>query len=143
MALDDTQRALVFEVFDFPPNAEVKEMWGPIGRANAVQVYSFRSPSEAIDQLLVILATTPAEEALVAALLVEWVKVRINEQELSKAEDVSGVVVSSSEKRRLIRHRMQNYIPLYLEGEIEAKQDNILSDARGGGSRRGGRIMRG
>ena len=138
-----TNRAYVFEVFDFPPNAEVVEMWGPIGRANAVQQYNFRGPTEAIDALLVVIDNLP-EETLVLELIVEWKKVRLNEQELTKAEDIEGTVVSSSAKRRLIRQRMQNYIPLYLEGEIDAKQTRIVADAGigGGSGNRGGRLNR-
>jgi hypothetical protein len=133
VALTESERLMVFEIFGFPPNHEVIEMWGPVGRANAVQKYSFRSPSEAVDTLIGYLTTD--QEAVVSGLVVEWVEVRTSEIELKKAETVSGVVSSASTKRMLIRTRLQVHIPLYLDGELDRIQQN-----RGG---RGGSFARG
>ena len=119
MALTGRERGLVFEILDFPPGAPVVEMWGEFGRSQAVQQNTFRSATDAIDGR--ILALDVDGETRVREFLAEWVKIATDERRIEEAEDVSGVVSDSKEKRRLIRKRLQVYIPVYLEDEIKAR----------------------
>lgn len=133
MALTGGERGLVFEILDFPPGATVVEMWGELGRQQAVQQNTFRSPVDAVDARIAALDSDG--ETRVRELLAEWRKVSTGERKITQAEDVQGVVQDDAAKRMLIRHRLQVYIPVYLERELQAR----FSDRAMGGHR----IMRG
>lgn len=119
MALTNAERGFVFEILDFPPGATAVEMWGEFGRSFAVQQYTFSSPASAIDGR--IAALDADGEVRVRELIDEWKLVSTSEVMLDKAEDVTGVVQDSAQKRALIRRRLQVYVPVYLEDEIRAR----------------------
>lgn len=133
MALTDGERLSVFEIMDFPPNANVVVMWGLLGSDEAVQQYSFRSPSEAIDTLIGQL--TSAMEVKVRQIIATHDPIVTSERRVDEAEDVRGVVEDHAERRKLNRRRLQVYIPVYLQGELEMRH----AEQQMGGNR----IMRG
>lgn len=119
MALTGAERLSVFEILDFVPGGAATEMWGILGRTQAVQSFAFTTPAQAIDAYITALDVD--SEAAVRELIGEWALVRTSELMLSTAEAVKGVVKDSQAKRGLIRERLQVYIPIYREGEIELR----------------------
>lgn len=119
MALTGRERGLVFEILDFPPGATVVEMWGELGRSQAVQQNSFSSPVAAVDGRIAALDSDG--ETRVRELLAEWLEVATSEVRFDRAEDIEGVVKDAATKRKLIRERLQVYIPVYLEHELQAR----------------------
>lgn len=134
MALSAPDRLTVFEIFDVPPVVTAVEMWGNLGSDQAVEQYAFTSPVAAIDGR--IAALTADMETRVRELLVEWRVVATSELRLDKADEIEGQVRDAAQKRRLILHRLQVYIPVFLEGELESR----YRERQGGG---GNRILRG
>ena len=119
MALTADQTNKVFEILDIPPNTTVFELWGSLGEQSAVQNFAFRTASEAVTALIALLDTD--QETIVSGLILEWDEVRTSEIELKEAEGAKGVVTSGAGKRRLIRDRLQLYVPLYREGEMDQR----------------------
>jgi hypothetical protein len=135
VSLSASERLSVFEILDFPPGVTVVEMWGELGRSNAVEQYAFTSPVSAIDGR--IAALTAEMETRVRELIAEWKLVATSEVRLDRAEDVEGIVQDAEAKRALVRKRLQVYVPVYLEDEILARHGNMARGAAGN------RIMRG
>lgn len=122
MALTGEERLIVFEILDLIPGGQATEFWGELGRSQAVQNYSFRSPAEAVD--FHIAALTADAETRVRELLDQWSEVSTDESSLKVAEEIEGVVADSEARRGLIRKRLQVYIPVFLEGEIRQRHGN-------------------
>ena len=120
MALDADQIVLLHEALEIPLGPSAIEFWGVLGEGSAPQSFTFAVATQAIATLLTQL--TQAQEDRLSALLEEYKQVATSESRLTAAEGVEGVIEDSAERRKLIRQRIQNLVPVFREGEIVARE---------------------
>lgn len=129
MALTAAQIRSVFECLEVPYSTSYYTTDG-MGALSAQTDVSGATTGQAKTVLTSAIAALGSdEETKVAALIVEWDAVSLNVGEITSGgvSDLSGLSFSWDQKRKLIKERMQIYLPFFRVHERLAKARSSMA----------------